>query len=92
MSENPEVAESLDNICNLKSSSKEVAECMTGWLTFIQVSALLWLIVVYVNQLMMFWFTFEYYVFLKTAVFSQFYQLNFLVAYSVLSLTKLINS
>jgi len=36
MSENPEVQETVDNICALKTSSKEVTECMTGWLTFMQ--------------------------------------------------------
>lgn len=37
MSENPE-AETVESICALKASSKEVTECMSGWLTFIQVS------------------------------------------------------
>jgi len=36
MSENPEVPDTVDNICALKASSKEVTECMSGWLTFIQ--------------------------------------------------------
>lgn len=36
MSENPEVTHNMENICALQSSSKEVTECMSGWLTFIQ--------------------------------------------------------
>lgn len=51
MSENPEVPENLDNICNLKSPSKEVAECMTGWLTFIQVSGMVFRVVFDLCQL-----------------------------------------
>uniref|UniRef100_A0A1B6ML39 DUF4745 domain-containing protein n=1 Tax=Graphocephala atropunctata TaxID=36148 RepID=A0A1B6ML39_9HEMI len=36
MSENPETTETVDNICALKASSKEVTDCMSDWLTFIQ--------------------------------------------------------
>lgn len=37
MAENPEIQECVANIAALHSASKEVTDCMSGWLAFMQV-------------------------------------------------------
>lgn len=40
MSENPEIQECVANIAALHASSKEVTDCMSGWLAFMEVNIL----------------------------------------------------